>query len=84
MTIGAILGAILSFLGSLPKIIDFLSGAINYFIEWYHGYQQKKASRELADAIAKATDDKLKDTRDLEKQFNPDRTYPKHPPTTGS
>ncbi len=83
MSFFAILGSILSALGYLPKVIDFISGVMNSISSWYKSYQKEKTSKELAEAIKRATDESNKDTRDLERLFNPNRDYPKQPPSNG-
>ena len=78
----AAIGAILAFLGGLPDIIATIKGWIDFIGAWIRKSQLEKTSKELGEALSKATGPN-KDTRDLEKIFNPDRTYPTKPPSDG-
>lgn len=81
MSFTAIMGAILGLLAALPKIIDLLTGLSSKLQALFKQWEDSKKSKALAEALEKAT--KEKDTRELEKIFDPDRKFPK-PPVNGA
>lgn len=68
--------AIIALANAVPAIIDLLGKAWSAFQEWMKRREEQKRADDLAKALDRATGPE-KDTRDLERSFDPNRSYPR-------